>query len=40
MSKISGSPTSALIAKEAGLKEQGKDIISLKGREPDFGKAD
>lgn len=29
MSKFSGSPTSALIAKVAELKRQGKDIISL-----------
>lgn len=29
MSKFSGSPTSALIAKVAELKQQGKDIISL-----------
>ena len=28
MSKFSGSPTSALIAKVAELKRQGKDIIS------------
>ncbi|MFR4334760.1 MAG: hypothetical protein ACLT3D_01560 [Lawsonibacter sp.] len=29
MNKFSGSPTSALIAKVAELKRQGKDIISL-----------
>ena len=29
MSKFSGSPTSALIAKVAELKRQGKDILEL-----------
>lgn len=37
MSQLSGSPTSALIAKVADLKRQGKDIISLNVGEPDFG---
>ena len=37
MSKFSGSPTSALIAKVAELKRQGKDIISLNVGEPDLG---
>ena len=37
MNKFSGSPTSALIAKVAELKRQGKDIISLNVGEPDFG---
>ena len=36
MKKFSGSPTSALIAKVAELKRQGKDIISLNVGEPDF----
>ena len=40
MSKFSGSPTSALIAKVAELKQQGKDIISLNVGEPDFGTPD
>lgn len=40
MSKFSGSPTSALIAKVAELKRQGKDIISLNVGEPDFGTPD
>ena len=40
MNKFSGSPTSALIAKVAELKRQGKDIISLNVGEPDFGTPD
>lgn len=40
MSNFSGSPTSALIAKVAELKRQGKDIISLNVGEPDFGTPD
>lgn len=40
MKKFSGSPTSALIAKVAELKRQGKDIISLNVGEPDFGTPD
>lgn len=40
MGKFSGSPTSALIAKVAELKRQGKDIISLNVGEPDFGTPD
>lgn len=40
MSHFSGSPTSALIAKVAELKRQGKDIISLNVGEPDFGTPD
>lgn len=40
MKKFSGSPTSALIAKVAELKWQGKDIISLNVGEPDFGTPD
>ena len=40
MNKISGSPTSALIAKVAELKRLGKDIISLNVGEPDFGTPD
>ena len=40
MSKFSGSPTSALIAKVAELKRQGEDIISLNVGEPDFGTPD
>ena len=40
MSKFSGSPTSALIAKVVELKRQGKDIISLNVGEPDFGTPD
>lgn len=40
MHKFSGSPTSALIAKVAELKRQGKDIISLNVGEPDFGTPD
>ena len=37
MSKFSGSPTSALIAKIAELRSQGMNIISLNVGEPDFG---
>ena len=40
MNHFSGSPTSALIAKVAELKRQGKDIISLNVGEPDFGTPD
>lgn len=40
MNKFSGSPTSALIAKVAELKRQGKDVISLNVGEPDFGTPD
>ena len=40
MSKFSGSPTSALIAKVAELKREGKDVISLNVGEPDFGTPD
>lgn len=40
MKKFSGSPTSALIAKVAELKRQGKDVISLNVGEPDFGTPD
>ena len=40
ISHFSGSPTSALIAKVAELKRQGKDIISLNVGEPDFGTPD
>lgn len=37
MSQIKGSPTSALIARVAELKQQGENIISLNVGEPDFG---
>lgn len=37
MNTFSGSPTSALIAKVAELRAEGKDIISLNVGEPDFG---
>ena len=40
MKTLSGSPTSALIAKVAELKQQGKDIISFNVGEPDFGTPD
>lgn len=40
MKTLSGSPTSALIAKVAELKRQGKDIISFNVGEPDFGTPD
>lgn len=40
MSKFSGSPTSALIARVAELKREGKDIISLNVGEPDVGTPD
>lgn len=40
MNHFSGSPTSALIARVAELKRQGKDIISLNVGEPDFGTPD
>lgn len=40
MNHLSGSPTSALIAKVAELKSQGKDIISFNVGEPDFGTPD
>ena len=40
MNSFSGSVTSALIAKVAELKRQGKDIISLNVGEPDFGTPD
>lgn len=40
MNHFSGSPTSALIAKVAELKREGKDIISLNVGEPDFGTPD
>lgn len=40
MSKFSGSPTSALIAKIAELRAQGQKIISLNIGEPDFGTPD
>ena len=40
MSKFSGSPTSALIARVAELRSAGKDIISLNVGEPDFGTPD
>lgn len=40
MKKFSGSPTSALIAKVAELRRQGKNIISLNVGEPDFGTPD
>lgn len=40
MNHLSGSPTSALIAKVAELKRQGKDIISFNVGEPDFGTPD
>ena len=39
MNTFSGSPTSALIAKVAELRAEGKDIISLNVGEPDFGHA-
>ncbi len=37
MSKFSGSPTSALIARVTQLRSEGKDIISLNVGEPDYG---
>ena len=40
MNTFSGSPTSALIAKVAELRAEGKDIISLNVGEPDFGTPD
>ena len=40
MNHLSGSATSALIAKVAELKSQGKDIISFNVGEPDFGTPD
>lgn len=40
MSKFSGSPTSALIARVAELRRQGMDIISLNVGEPDYGTPD
>lgn len=40
MNQIKGSPTSALIARVAELKQQGEDIISLNIGEPDFGTPD
>lgn len=40
MSKFSGSPTSALIARVAELRNEGKDIISLNVGEPDYGTPD
>ena len=40
MNHFSGSPTSALIAKVAELKREGKNIISLNVGEPDFGTPD
>ena len=40
MSTFSGSPTSALIAKVAELRAEGKNIISLNVGEPDFGTPD
>lgn len=40
MKKFSGSPTSALIARVAELRKEGKDILSLNVGEPDFGTPD
>lgn len=40
MNTFSGSPTSALIAKVAELRAEGKNIISLNVGEPDFGTPD
>lgn len=40
MGRFSGSPTSALIARVAELRGEGKDIISLNVGEPDFGTPD
>ncbi|MFV0498021.1 MAG: pyridoxal phosphate-dependent aminotransferase [Candidatus Fimivivens sp.] len=40
MHRFSGSPTSALIAKVAQLRKEGKQIISLNVGEPDFGTPD
>ena len=40
MSNFSGSPTSALIARVAELRAEGKNIISLNVGEPDFGTPD
>lgn len=37
MSRITGSPTSALIARVAALRREGKNIISLNVGEPDYG---